>query len=348
MLLLPRLRQNFFLQKAQTERIVDKKIVLFIFSIILFASCSVRKQTVSPAGKPSGTQQEILNYGMKYLNTPYRYAGRGPHAFDCSGFTSFVFREFGYKLSASSSGQGKQVPSINSREDLRTGDLVFFEGRANNGRIGHVGIVKDLLPGGEFTFLHASTSYGVIVSRSTEEYYATRYLHGGRVLNENNQVVVAKSSKKETPQQYKSDLKSKKQKSNSDISKMALVKVTPKTETEQQIESSAKQDIRQDNSSQEKTIIHSRPSYLPPFQTQKNSSKNVETTPTISKDVRRSSNTNVPKPDVSSKTIAHKVQQGDTLYSIAQKYGCTVEQLRIWNSELTTVIKPGEVVMVKK
>lgn len=331
-----------------------KKSLLFIFSIVLFASCSVRKQIVSPAGKPSGTQQEILNFGMKYLNTPYRYAARGPHAFDCSGFTSFVFKEFGYKLSASSAGQGKQVPAIQSREDLRIGDLVFFEGRAHNGRVGHVGIVKDLLPRGEFTFLHASTSYGVIVSRSTEEYYASRYLHGGRVLNENNQVVIAKNAKRDPLPSKKSNLKRKDQSAQSDISAQARV-AAPKTETEQQLASTADQNSQLEASSthaQSNVTIHSRAAYLPPVHAQSGNGENGETTPRISKDVRRSSNTNIPKPQIktnhNNKSLSHEVKPGDTLYSIAQKYNCSVDQLRNWNPQLKDVIKAGEMIQVEQ
>ena len=137
----------------------------------MLGSCGVRKQTAS-LGQATQKQQNIIDYSMKYINTPYRYAGRTPRGFDCSGFTSFVFKEFGYRLNSSSSGQAKQYPSINNKRELRTGDLVFFEGRARNGHVGHVGIVKDVLAGGEFTFVHASTSNGVIVSRSTEPYYA--------------------------------------------------------------------------------------------------------------------------------------------------------------------------------
>ena len=121
-------------------------------------SCGVRKQSVSPISKTDGAQSEIIDYGMKHLNKPYRYAGKGPSSFDCSGFTSFVFKEFGYRLSTSSSGQAKQVPSINRKEDLRVGDLVFFEGRAHNGRVGHVGIVKEV-----FLFVKQKTAYEIQV-----------------------------------------------------------------------------------------------------------------------------------------------------------------------------------------
>lgn len=343
-----------FFEQVQTETIVYKKSLLLLFITALLASCGVRKSTVSPVGKSSDVQQEILDYGMKYLNSPYRYAGRGPHSFDCSGFTSFVFKEFGYRLSASSAGQDKQVPKIENREDLRIGDLVFFEGRTHNGNVGHVGIVKDLLPRGEFTFLHASTSYGVIVSRSTEEYYASRYLRGGRVLDKNNRVVIAKNAKSESAVKEKEEQARRKNGNLQDDINQAKI-VPPKTETEQQLAAAASQNPKlaeATNSSNDNIVIHSRPAYLPPVNSSSNSSNgNPETTPHISKDVRRSSNTNVPKPEENKdneKFLSHEVKPGETLSSIARKYGSTVNRIKELNPQLGSILRAGEKLRVKE
>lgn len=165
---------------------VYKKIAAILFTTILLASCGAGRSTVSSHRTSSvSMQNNVVEYGRKFLGKPYRYAGRGPNSFDCSGFTSFVFKEFGYTLNPSSGGQERQFPTVH-RKDLKKGDLVFFEGSRKNGRVGHVGIVTEARRDGTFRFIHASTNYGVIVSSSEEEYYASRYIRGGRVLEEDD------------------------------------------------------------------------------------------------------------------------------------------------------------------
>lgn len=161
------------------------KLIILLCISAFFASCGVSKKA-SQKDNLSLLQEQILQFGKKYLGKPYRYASNGPNSFDCSGFTSFVFREFGFKLSAGSAEQDRQVPTIANRKELVPGDLVFFEGRRQNGQVGHVGIVTEAKKNGDFNFIHASTSFGVIISSSNEPYYASRYLRGGRVLKDSD------------------------------------------------------------------------------------------------------------------------------------------------------------------
>lgn len=123
----------------------------------------------------------LIQYGSLFLKTPYHYGSCGPNTFDCSGFTSYVYRHFGYELAHSSGGQCEQT-TIVKRKDLCVGDLVFFESRRATGRIGHVGIVVDVDTLGDFHFLHASVQSGVVISHSSEPYYKSRYLKAGRVV----------------------------------------------------------------------------------------------------------------------------------------------------------------------
>lgn len=161
-----------------------KKIAAILFTTILLASCGAGRNAVTHKNSYTSIQNDLISYSRKFIGKPYRSAGKGPGAFDCSGFTSFVFRKFGYKLNSSSEGQERQFPTIGNTKDLKKGDLVFFEGRRGDGRVGHVGIVTENRSDGTFRFIHASTNYGVIVSSSAESYYASRYLRGGRVLDE--------------------------------------------------------------------------------------------------------------------------------------------------------------------
>jgi LysM repeat protein len=174
------------------------KLVSISTLIVLLASCGAGRTGLSRKSTATPLQKDVLDFSKKYLGKPYRYAGKGPNSFDCSGFTSFVFKEFGFRLNSSSAGQDKQFPSITQKEKLNKGDLVFFEGSRRNGRVGHVGIVTETFPNGEFRFIHASTTSGVIISESTEPYYASRYIRGGRVLEENSFTEVKKQTRSES------------------------------------------------------------------------------------------------------------------------------------------------------
>ena len=125
----------------------------------------------------------IINYAMEFIGRPYKVGGNGPDKFDCSGFTSFVFRRFGYRLTRTVVGQLKDGTAIDDPSHLRRGDLVFYGARKNPKRLGHVGIVVDNDPDGHrFTFIHATVKLGVTVSASTEKYYRIRYLTACRIL----------------------------------------------------------------------------------------------------------------------------------------------------------------------
>lgn len=124
---------------------------------------------------------DLLSEARTHLGKRYSRGSKGPSAFDCSGFSSYVYRQFGYSLSPSSRDQYNQGEKVD-RKDLRKGDLVFFKGRSINGGVGHVGIVVDADEKGNFSFIHASTSSGIIVSNCKEPYYASRYVGGKRII----------------------------------------------------------------------------------------------------------------------------------------------------------------------
>lgn len=174
-------------------------------SVFLFFSIGVNAQEISAKSRTIATDSlksenfrsyeipltdSIVNYGKIFLNTPYRRGSTGTNNFDCSGFTSFVYRNFGYNLKRSSSDQAGQFDPID-RHNLKTGDLVFFSGRRrSHSRVGHVGIVVDAKDDGNFNFIHASVHNGVIISNSQEDYYVKRYIKAGRVINNNQLLAV--------------------------------------------------------------------------------------------------------------------------------------------------------------
>ncbi len=142
--------------------------------------------TISEDKKASETvmmADSLLSFAEKYLKTPYRLGANGTSSFDCSGFSSYVYKNFGYSLTRTASGQA-QINGISvARDSLQRGDLVFFKGRnAKQNRVGHVGIIHNVLPDGTFTFIHASCKYGVTISEGKQDYYRTRYVTAKRIL----------------------------------------------------------------------------------------------------------------------------------------------------------------------
>ncbi len=124
---------------------------------------------------------DMLDEAFSHLGARYRRGHSGPGAFDCSGFTSYVFKSMGIDLNRSSRSQYTQGEAVD-KDELRTGDLVFFTGSNSRGPIGHVGIVVDVDPiSGSFNFIHASVK-GVKVSNSKERYYSRRYVGARRVM----------------------------------------------------------------------------------------------------------------------------------------------------------------------
>ena len=124
---------------------------------------------------------QVTNYAYRFRGTPYRYGAMSPRGFDCSGFTSYVFKRFGIELDRSSRGQIFDGVRI-KQKDLQPGDLVFFQGRSGRGGVGHVGIVTKVNEDNTFHFIHSACSTGVTESKNTESYYSRRYVGACRVL----------------------------------------------------------------------------------------------------------------------------------------------------------------------
>lgn len=152
-----------------------------LITIIAATALAIEVSASSIGDAPTVHPDSLVGYARQYIGTPYGYGQRSGKRFDCSGFTSYVFEHYGYKLARSSRDQYLEGDSV-ERGEWTAGDLVFFSGRSGGqSRVGHVGIVVDS-DGEKFSFIHASTSRGVIVSHSTERYYSTRYIGARRVL----------------------------------------------------------------------------------------------------------------------------------------------------------------------
>ena len=131
--------------------------------------------------KKSNTIDQILNEASTYIGTPYRFGGMTRSGIDCSAFVLSVYGSVtGINLPRISSAQAQEGERV-EREELKKGDLLFFQTRGR--RISHVGIVQEITPEGEIKFIHASTSKGVTISSLNEKYWGARYRFAKRILN---------------------------------------------------------------------------------------------------------------------------------------------------------------------
>ena len=127
----------------------------------------------------SSSGSAIVDTAKSYLGVRYVYGGASPSGFDCSGFTMYVYQQYGYSLphSATSqwqSGLGAQVWSIGA---LQPGDLVFFNDPSRNAgkACSHAGIY---IGNGQFVHASSSRSQGVIISDLTSGYYYNYFVGG--------------------------------------------------------------------------------------------------------------------------------------------------------------------------
>ena len=86
-----------------------------------------------------GTAGKIIEKALSFQGTPYKWGGTTPGGFDCSGFTQYVFKQFGVNLPRISYQQSNAGQAI-GRDQMRPGDLVFFDYSSRNPGADHVGI----------------------------------------------------------------------------------------------------------------------------------------------------------------------------------------------------------------
>lgn len=126
----------------------------------------------------SSNSQAVVDYAKQFLGYPYVVGGKTPKTgFDCSGFTRYIYLNFGYSLGATAATQNNIGTEV-SKENLEPGDLILFYDEAKT-KTGHTGVY---ISNGDF--IHAANpDRGVVIDNiNTNSYYRERFITAKRIV----------------------------------------------------------------------------------------------------------------------------------------------------------------------
>jgi probable lipoprotein NlpC len=146
---------------------------LSLFFVIAFTSCGTK---LSKREK----KEIVIAKARSYVGTPYKWGGTTSSGMDCSGLLLNSFKAIDYDIPRTSAQQKKTGKRV-SKDEIRKGDLVFFATSKKKRKVTHVGLVTERR-GSEITFIHASTSRGVMESSLSNSYWGKRFRQARRVL----------------------------------------------------------------------------------------------------------------------------------------------------------------------
>lgn len=136
--------------------------------------------TYTPYSDAIRMRHALVELAKDQLGAPYVFGRARPGGFDCSGLTSYLYKEQGISINRRASTQ-LQDGIIVSKEGLMPGDLVFFdEYPRDNYEASHVGIYI-----GNGKIIH-SGSKGVGYAELDGHWFRDYYIGARRVINTGN------------------------------------------------------------------------------------------------------------------------------------------------------------------
>ncbi|MCK9611418.1 MAG: C40 family peptidase [Bacteroidales bacterium] len=141
---------------------------------------SLKKDSIPPDTiiKPEYNESiidSVILFGKQFLGLHYKYGGYTSQGFDCSGYVSYIFKNFGYSFPRSSSGMATVGEKVDIKS-ARKGDFIYFKGRSTkSSHVGHVALIIEA-DSGQVTMMH-SCHRGVLIEKYNDsDYYKRRYL----------------------------------------------------------------------------------------------------------------------------------------------------------------------------
>ena len=145
--------------------------------------------------KPPPQNESLKRAIRSYMGAPYCYGGESRKGVDCSGLVRAVYRTVGVNLPHNVEKQYELGESV-KKKNLIYGDVVFFNTKPWSGASPCVspcillGFSVPMVYGethngiytGDGTFVHASSSRGVVTDRLDDEYWRKRYIGARRYL----------------------------------------------------------------------------------------------------------------------------------------------------------------------
>ncbi len=337
-----------------TKRTIWLVILLFITNI-----CSFSSNKLDWSSTKYKDVDEWIKFGKKHLRRTYRNGGVGPYAFDCSGFTMYMYKELGYALPHSSSAQSDHGEKIKATH-VQPGDLVFYAG-SKGSKIGHVGIVIETTDD-DFSFIHASLKQGICIDKSTHPYYKSRYKTARRIFDmtaDNSKRRHEKEKETEeiqpTPQPQEEELElpgqttddAYNQPVDNSVDKRNSVdknkKTTPKkkeSRRERRKREKAEKQRLEKEKAEKQRLEREKAEKKKQENARQNTKKDVE------KDSQKISPKNDEQPAITKKT--HVVEKGETMYRISKMAGLTVDELKEINGLTSNDLKIGQVLIIEK
>lgn len=139
------------------------------------------KESSARTEKKSAEVGGVLRSAKSFLGTPYKYGGTNKLGIDCSALIQNSFKDAGIDLPRSSKEQSLAGSPV-EKNNLRPGDLLFFSDPKVGSGVTHVGLVTEILPGGDVRFIHASSKLGVTENLLSASYYLKTYAFARRVF----------------------------------------------------------------------------------------------------------------------------------------------------------------------
>lgn len=164
-------------ENVKTEKVSEKVIIEPIDKLVKVGSKERPVTPTSSASYNGDKSRGAVNAAWVQVNNraPYVFGGSSPSGFDCSGLTSYVYRQVGISLPHSSAAQANYGVAV-SKANLKPGDLVFFRGYSGSGIV-HVGIYI-----GNGQMIHApSSGRSMAVASIHSSYFSSRYVSARRV-----------------------------------------------------------------------------------------------------------------------------------------------------------------------